>query len=187
MGEDAARLRLSDGRELRGTLLAARWNRFPLRGLLGIDTAGHAYRPGCLGGARANRASPRQHGLATVLESRTLFALSAAERWALFHQRVEGPRSSETLEPAARREALTAASGAACRWGPLTTQLASFPLKLQYAVDYVRPRAVLLGAWCTRSPAKDETRLAGLAALAQVLGRGRSASGLRRLSAAAPL
>jgi 2-octaprenylphenol hydroxylase len=41
--------------------------------------------------------------------------------------------------------ALTAASGGALGAVELTSPLAGFPLKLQYAVDYVRPRAVLLG------------------------------------------
>jgi 2-octaprenylphenol hydroxylase len=41
--------------------------------------------------------------------------------------------------------ALTEASGAVLGQCTLTSKLASFPLKLQYAVDYARPRAVLLG------------------------------------------
>jgi 2-polyprenylphenol 6-hydroxylase len=41
--------------------------------------------------------------------------------------------------------ALTEASGEALGECTLTTALASFPLKLQYALEYARPRAVLLG------------------------------------------
>jgi 2-octaprenylphenol hydroxylase len=41
--------------------------------------------------------------------------------------------------------ALKAASGDVLGDIELTTAVASFPLKLQYAVDYARPRAVLLG------------------------------------------
>jgi 2-octaprenylphenol hydroxylase len=41
--------------------------------------------------------------------------------------------------------ALTEASGEALGRCTLTTKLAAFPLKLQYALDYARPRAVLLG------------------------------------------
>src|SRR5258707_3553955 len=41
--------------------------------------------------------------------------------------------------------ALTEASGEALGQCTLTTKLAAFPLKLQYALDYARPRAVLLG------------------------------------------
>jgi len=49
------------------------------------------------------------------------------------------------MDPQAFGHALTEASGALLGQCTLTTKLASFPLKLQYAVDYARPRAVLLG------------------------------------------
>jgi 2-octaprenylphenol hydroxylase len=56
----------------------------------------------------------------------------------------------------------------------LTTKLATFPLKLQYAVDYARPRAVLLGdAAHVVHPLAGQGLNLGLldcAALAQVLG-----------------
>ena len=47
--------------------------------------------------------------------------------------------------PTAFGEALDRGQRRALGRCTLTTQLASFPLKLQYAVEYVRPRAVLLG------------------------------------------
>lgn len=49
------------------------------------------------------------------------------------------------MDPEAFGEALTEASGAALGRCTLTSKLASFPLKLQYAASYARPRAVLLG------------------------------------------
>ena len=49
------------------------------------------------------------------------------------------------LDAAAFGAALTSASGEVLGCCELTTPVASFPLKLQYALDYVGPRAVLLG------------------------------------------
>jgi 2-octaprenylphenol hydroxylase len=49
------------------------------------------------------------------------------------------------LDAAEFGQALTAASGGVLGACELTTAVAGYPLKLQYALDYVRPRAVLLG------------------------------------------
>jgi 2-octaprenylphenol hydroxylase len=49
------------------------------------------------------------------------------------------------LDPEAFGAALTAASGEVLGDCELSTPVASFPLKLQYALEYARPRAVLLG------------------------------------------
>jgi 2-polyprenyl-6-methoxyphenol hydroxylase-like FAD-dependent oxidoreductase len=49
------------------------------------------------------------------------------------------------LDTAAFNAALTAASGEVLGNCELTTPIASFPLRLQYALEYVHPRAVLLG------------------------------------------
>jgi 2-octaprenylphenol hydroxylase len=79
-----------------------------------------------------------------------------------------------TLDPDAFGAALTAASGEALGQCKLTTKLARFPLKLQYASDYARPRAVLLGdAAHVVHPLAGQGLNLGLldcAALAQVLG-----------------
>jgi 2-octaprenylphenol hydroxylase len=78
------------------------------------------------------------------------------------------------LDRAAFGAALTAASGEALGECELTTALASFPLKLQYALEYVRPRAVLLGdAAHSVHPLAGQGLNLGLldcAALADVLG-----------------
>jgi 2-octaprenylphenol hydroxylase len=49
------------------------------------------------------------------------------------------------LDPAAFGAALTAASGAALGQCELSAGPVRYPLKLQYALDYTRPRAVLIG------------------------------------------
>jgi 2-octaprenylphenol hydroxylase len=49
------------------------------------------------------------------------------------------------LDAAAFGTALEAASDGVLGACELTTSIAAFPLKLQYATDYVRPRAVLVG------------------------------------------
>ena len=74
----------------------------------------------------------------------------------------------------------------------LTSQLASFPLKLQYAVRLRRGRARCCSAmprtWCIRSPGRDlNLGLLDCAALAQVLRRSGGRRKLRRPQAAAPL
>jgi len=78
------------------------------------------------------------------------------------------------MDPDAFGAALTAASGEALGQCELTTKLAAFPLKLQYALDYARPRAVLLGdAAHVVHPLAGQGLNLGLldcAALAQVLG-----------------
>jgi 2-octaprenylphenol hydroxylase len=78
------------------------------------------------------------------------------------------------MDPDAFGAELTTASGAALGQCTLTTPLATFPLKLQYALDYARPRAVLLGdAAHVVHPLAGQGLNLGLldcAALAQVLG-----------------
>ena len=65
---------------------------------------------------------------------------------------------------------------------PLTTPVARFPLKLQYALEYARPRAVLLGdAAHVVHPLAGQGLNLGLldcAALAQVLGEQERAASL---------
>ena len=58
--------------------------------------------------------------------------------WSVVHAEAARLRS---LDAAGFGAALTAASGEFLGSCKLTTPVASFPLKLQYAVDYVRPRA----------------------------------------------
>jgi 2-polyprenyl-6-methoxyphenol hydroxylase-like FAD-dependent oxidoreductase len=87
--------------------------------------------------------------------------------------RAEAARLRE-LDAASFGAAVGAASGGVLGDVVLTTPIASFPLKLQYALEYVRPRAVLLGdAAHAVHPLAGQGLNLGLldcGALAQVLG-----------------
>lgn len=145
---DGIRIRLSDGRELRGLLLiAADGTESTARALLGIDTAGHAYNQDALV-AHVRTSRPHQRtAFQRFLPSGPLAFLPLPDGrssivWST--SRAEAARL-RSLDATAFGEALTAASGGALGICELTTAVAAFPLKLQYAADYVRPRAVLLG------------------------------------------
>jgi 2-octaprenylphenol hydroxylase len=175
-GDDAVTLSLSDGRELRGTLLAAAdGTDSKTRGLLGIDTAGHAYHQDALvahvqtAQVHANTAWQRFTSTGPV----AFLPLNDGRCsivWSVARSKAELLRA---MDPFAFGVALTEASGAALGQCTLTSKLASFPLKLQYAVEYVRPRAVLLGdAAHVVHPLAGQGLNLGLldcAALAQVL------------------
>lgn len=148
LSDTDARLRLTDGRELRGALLiAADGAESKTRGLLGIDVAGHAYHQDALvahvRSEKSHRNTAWQRFLSTgplaflpLPDGRSSIVWSAA--------RAEAARL-RALDTAAFGAALRAASGDVLGELELTTAVASFALKLQYAVDYTRPRAVLLG------------------------------------------
>src|SRR5262249_20261712 len=117
------------------------------RGLLEVDTAGHAYHQDALVG-HVRTAKPHE----STAWQRFLRTGPVA-----FLPLPDGRSSivwSVTLDAAARLRALslrrfgaalTEASGEALGTCELPTPLASFPLKLQYATRYARSRAVLLG------------------------------------------
>jgi 2-octaprenylphenol hydroxylase len=141
-------VRLGDGRALRSQLLiGADGPESATRALLGIETAGHAYLQDALV-AHVHTAKP--HG--STAWQRFLDTGPLA-----FLPMPDGRSSivwSATLSEAARLRAmtpeewgaaLTAASGAVLGDCVASTAPASYPLKLQYAVEYTRPRAVLLG------------------------------------------
>jgi 2-polyprenylphenol 6-hydroxylase len=173
---DAVRAGLEDGRELRGTLIVgADGTASKTRHLLGIDTAGHAYA---------------QDALVTHIHTATEHADTAWQRflptgplaflplsdgrcsivWST--SRAEATRL-RALDPQAFGAALTAASGEVLGSCTLAAPLAAFPLQLQYAVAYARPRGVLLGdAAHVVHPLAGQGLNLGLldcAALAQVL------------------
>jgi 2-polyprenylphenol 6-hydroxylase len=169
---------LSDGRVLRGQLLvAADGQESKTRELLGIETAGHSYRQDAL---VAHVRTAKFHGntawqrflrsgplaFLPLPDGRSSIVWSAA--------RAEAARL-RALDPEAFGAALTAASGEVLGDCELSTQLASFPLKLQYALEYARPRAVLLGdAAHVVHPLAGQGLNLGLldcAALADVLGQ----------------
>jgi 2-octaprenylphenol hydroxylase len=142
------RLGLNDGRELNGQLLiAADGVDSSTRELLGIRSAGHAYHQDALVAhvrtVQAHRNTAWQRFLPTgplaflpLPDGRSSIVWSVA--------RTEAVRL-RSLDARAFAAALTAASGEVLGACELTTAVASFPLKLQYALDYIRPRAVLVG------------------------------------------
>jgi 2-polyprenylphenol 6-hydroxylase len=148
IGDGDVRIRLSDGRDLNSQLLiAADGTESKTRELLGIQTAGHAYHQDALV-AHVRTAKP--HGKTAwqrFLASGPLAFLPLPDgRSSLVWSVLRGEATRlRSLDAAAFSEALTAASGGVLGVCELTTPVASFPLKLQYALDYVRPRAVLLG------------------------------------------
>jgi 2-polyprenylphenol 6-hydroxylase len=141
-------VRLSDGRILRGGLLiAADGQESKTRALLGIETAGHSYHQDALVAhvrtAKPHRSTAWQRFLAggplaflPLPDGRSSIVWSAA---------LPEAARLRALDRQAFGAALTEASGGVLGECELSTALASFPLKLQYALQYVRPRAVLLG------------------------------------------
>jgi 2-octaprenylphenol hydroxylase len=171
-------IRLSDGRTLRSQLLiAADGQESKTRELLGIETAGHSYRQDAL---IAHVRTAKTHGntawqrflsggplaFLPLPDGRSSIVWSAA--------RADAARL-RALDPEAFGAALTAASGGVLGDCELSTPVASFPLKLQYALEYARPRAVLLGdAAHVVHPLAGQGLNLGLldcAALADVLGQ----------------
>jgi 2-polyprenylphenol 6-hydroxylase len=176
-GEDAVMLRLRDGRELRGALLAAAdGTDSKTRDLLGIDTAGHGYHQDALVAhvqtAQAHANTAWQRFLSTgPVAFLPLNDGRCSMVWSVARPKADLLRA---MDASTFGDALTEASGAVLGQCTLTTKVVSFPLKLQYAVDYARPRAVLLGdAAHVVHPLAGQGLNLGLldcAALAQVLG-----------------
>jgi len=147
-GDSDVMLSLSDGRELRGSLLAAAdGTDSKTRQLLGIETAGHAYNQDALVAHVQTAKGHANTAWQRFLSSGPVAFLPLNDGRCSIVWSVARPQADllRAMDPPAFGEALTEASGAVLGQCTLTTKLASFPLKLQYAVDYARPRAVLLG------------------------------------------
>jgi 2-octaprenylphenol hydroxylase len=146
--ERQARIRLVDGRDLAAKLvIVADGIASKSRELLGIETAGHAYDQDALVAhvrtAKPHRSTAWQRFLPTgplaflpLPDGRCSIVWSVAR---------EEARRLRSLDARAFAAALETASDAALGGIELTTEVASFPLQLQVALDYVRTRAVLLG------------------------------------------
>jgi 2-octaprenylphenol hydroxylase len=170
---------MTDGRELRSRLLiAADGSHSKTRDLLGIETAGHTYGQDALA-AHVRTEMPHENtawqrflpggplAFLPLPDGRSSIVWSAPSR--------EAARL-RALQPASFGAALGAASGGVLGRCELAGAIASFPLELQYALEYVRPRAVLLGdAAHVVHPLAGQGLNLGLldcAALADVLGDG---------------
>jgi 2-octaprenylphenol hydroxylase len=148
IADDAARIRLGDGRELRSTLIvAADGAESPTRRLLGIATAGHSYDQDALV-AQVRTAQPhRETAWQRFLPTGPLAFLPlpdgrASIVWSTSRKEAARLRA---LDAPAFNEELTQASAGALGACELLTPLTEFPLRLQYALDYIVPRVVLLG------------------------------------------
>jgi len=146
--EAHVRVRLSDGRDLQGQLLiAADGADSTARELLGIDTAGHAYHQDALV-AHVRTAIPhRNTAWQRFLPSGPLAFLPLPDGRSSIVWSTARPEALRlrALDAAAFGAELNLASGEVLGACEVTTPIASFPLKLQYALHYARPRAVLVG------------------------------------------
>jgi ubiquinone biosynthesis UbiH/UbiF/VisC/COQ6 family hydroxylase len=146
--ESTVSIRLADGRELRSALvIVADGTESPTRRMLGIHAAGHGYHQDALV-AHVRTARPHRHtAWQRFLPGGPLALLPLPDGrsslvWTLPCSEAQRLRA---LDPVAFGAALTAASGEVLGVCEVTTPLASFPLKLQYALHYVKPRVALVG------------------------------------------
>ena len=170
-------VRLRDGRELQSQLLiGADGADSTTRTLLGIETAGHAYHQDALVAHVRTEKPHRSTAWQRFLPTGPLAFLPLPDGrssivWS--NTRAEASRL-RALDAEAFGQAVTTASEGVLGACESTTAVASFPLKLQYALDYVRPRAVLVGdAAHTVHPLAGQGLNLGLmdcACLADVLG-----------------
>ena len=148
VGEGGVRIALADQRELGARLLiAADGAASRTRALLGIATAGHAYHQDALVAhvrtAKPHRSTAWQRFLPTGPIA--LLPLSDGRSsivWSVMREEAERLRA---LEPAGFAAAVHEAIGGVLGDIELTTPIASFPIQLQYALEYVRPRCALIG------------------------------------------
>jgi 2-polyprenylphenol 6-hydroxylase len=148
VADTPARIGLRDGRELRCRLLVgADGTESSTRELLGIGTAGHAYHQDALV-AHVRTEKPHQGSAwQRFLPTGPLAFLPLSDGrssivWSTV--RSEAARLAG-LDPAGFNAELTAAIDGAFGACEVVTPLARFPLKLQYAVNYVAPGAALVG------------------------------------------
>ena len=148
VGEEQVSARLADGRELRAKLIvAADGTDSKCRELLHIDTAGHSYQQEALVAhvrtSRPHRNTAWQRFLPTgPVAFLPLNDGRSSVVWSSPRRRAAELRS---LDATAFGAALTEASGEALGECTLSTPVAGFALRLQYALEYVRPRVALLG------------------------------------------
>jgi ubiquinone biosynthesis UbiH/UbiF/VisC/COQ6 family hydroxylase len=146
--ESQATIRLIDGRELKSALvIVADGTESPTRRMLGMDIAGHGYGQDALVAHVRTEKPHLRTAWQRFLPTGPLALLPLPDGrsslvWSMPHS--EAVRL-QTLDPADFIVALTAASGDVLGACELTTPIASFPLKLQYALRYVQARVALVG------------------------------------------
>ncbi len=146
--ERGVRIALSDGRELGSPLvIAADGAGSTTRELLGIAIAGHTYHQDALVAhvrtAEPHRSTAWQRFLPTG--PLALLPLSDGRSSIVWSTTREESERLRALDPPRFAAAVLEASGGVLGDIELTTPVASFPIHLQYALDYVRSRAALVG------------------------------------------
>jgi 2-polyprenylphenol 6-hydroxylase len=141
-------IRLTDGRELRSSLLlGADGVESRTRELLGIESAGHSYHQDALV-AHVRTEKPHERcAWQRFLPTGPLAFLPLPDGRCSIVWSADRPEAERlaALDVPQFSAALTDASAAVLGRCELASPLASFPLRLQYASEYVRPRAALLG------------------------------------------
>jgi 2-octaprenylphenol hydroxylase len=148
VADEQVTVRLEDGRELGAKLLvAADGTDSKCRELLQIGSAGHTYHQDALVAHVRTTLPHRNTAWQRFLPTGPLAFLPLEDGRSSIVWSAARSRAAElrAMSPGALGAALTDASGAALGQCTVTTSLASFPLKLQYALEYARPRALLLG------------------------------------------
>jgi 2-octaprenylphenol hydroxylase len=143
-----ARIGLTDGRELRaGLLIAADGAASKARELLAIDVAGHAYDQDALVAHVRTEKFHQNTAWQRFLRTGPLAFLPLPDGRSSIVWSVARPeaRRLRSLDAEAFGAALGEASAFVLGKVEIASAIASFPLHLQYALDYARPRAVLLG------------------------------------------
>jgi 2-octaprenylphenol hydroxylase len=146
--DDRVCVSLNDERLLQSQLLiAADGADSRARKLLGIDTAGHAYHQDALVAHVRTAFSHRNTAWQRFLPTGPLAFLPLPDGRSSIVWSTARPEALRlrSLDAAAFGAELCVASGEFLGACEVTTPIASFPLKLQYALDYARPRAVLVG------------------------------------------
>ena len=181
-GDSGVSIRLSDGREVRGELLiGADGINSKTRELLGVGTAGHGYHQDALVAHVRTSKPHRSTAWQRFTGTGPVAFLPLPDGRSSIVWSVSLPEAARlrALDDGAFGSALTSASGAVLGDCEVSSSRSSFPLKLQYALDYVRPRAVLLGdAAHVVHPLAGQGLNLGLldcAVLAEVLGEAGSA------------
>ncbi len=147
-GDSDVRVTLADGRILRAPLLiGADGVDSPTRAMAGIGTAGHAYHQDAIV-AHVRTEQPHQ-GTAwqRFLDTGPLAFLPLSDGRVSVVWSTTKPEAARlaALTPEAFGAALGAASGEVLGACTLTSELARFPLRLQYATEYVGSRVALVG------------------------------------------